>query len=374
MFTVIHGQDMNKPKTKPKTRHSGVRQFLRHPLWAPLNQRSSWDRLATAVNPLWSLIEARARVEKIVDEAPGVKSLWLKPNARFKGFVPGQHVLLELEINGARHARCFSFSSAPRADGLIRITIKQKENGPVSAAAHALKNGQIVRLSQAQGAFAPHQANGKLLLLSAGSGVTPMMSILRKLADENSNRDVVLLHCGHHDTDIIFADELRQLAANWPSLKLHLHATKTLGRLSNERIADIVPDWSERATLLCGPDGFMQVVEKMFAEAGRSDYLQSESFGRRSAPIDPDAAEHKITHGNAEQVFTVQAGQSLLEGAEAAGLQPRFGCRRGICRTCQCKKLSGTVTNLLTGQVSGQGEELIQLCISTPQSALELAL
>jgi len=374
MFTVINGQDMNKPQAKLKTRRSGVRQFLRHPLWAPLNQRSAWDRLATAVNPLWSLIEARARVEKIADEAPGVKSLWLKTNARFRGFVPGQHVLLELEINGARHARCFSFSTAPRADGLIRITIKQKENGPVSAAAHLLKPGQIVRLSQAQGDFAPREAHGKLLLLSAGSGVTPMMSILQKLADENSNRDVVLLHCGHHDNDIIFANELRQLAARWPSLKLYLHATEKLGRLSDAKITELVPDWTERDTLLCGPDGFMQVVEKMFAEAGRSDYLQSESFGRRAAPIDPNAAEHAITHGNAEQVFTVQAGQSLLEGAEAAGLHPRFGCRRGICRTCQCKKLSGTVTNLLTGQVSGPGEELIQLLFSTPQSALELAL
>ena len=122
MFTVINGQDMNKPQAKPKTRRSGVRQFLRHPLWAPLNQRSAWDRLATAVNPLWSLIEARARVEKIVDEAPGVKSLWLKTNARFKGFVPGQHVLLELEINGARHARCFSFSNAPRVDFHAKLT------------------------------------------------------------------------------------------------------------------------------------------------------------------------------------------------------------------------------------------------------------
>jgi ferredoxin-NADP reductase len=359
---------------KPKQRPSRVRKFLRHPIWAPLNQRAAWDRLTTAVSPLWSLLEARARVVKIVDEAPNVKSIWLKPNARFKGFRPGQHVLLELEINGARHARCFSFSAAPRADGLIRLTIKQKQNGPVSAAAHALKVGQIARLSQAQGAFSPSYASGKLMLLSAGSGVTPMMSILQKLANENSNRDVVLLHCGHIDTDIIFADELQQLATKWPSLKLHLHATEKFGRLSDGKIAELVPDWNDRETLLCGPDGFMQVVETMFATAGRSDYLQSESFGRRSAPVDPNAAEHMIMHGNAEQVFTVQAGQSLLEGAEAAGLQPRFGCRRGICRSCQCKKLSGTVTNLLTGQVSGPGEELIQLCISTPQSALELAL
>ena len=254
------------------------------------------------------------------------------------------------------------------------MTIKQKDNGPVSAAAHALKPGQIVRLSQAQGAFTPSDTDGKLLLLSAGSGVTPMMSLLQTFANENSKRDIVIVHCGHSETDMIFAEELQALAAQWPELKLHLQATKNHGHLNKEKIAALVPDWNTRETLLCGPDGFMQNVEAMYAQAGRSEYLQSESFGRRAAPVNPDAAEHIITGENTEQVFTVQAGQSLLDGAEAAGLQPKFGCRRGICRTCQCKKFSGTVTNMLTGQVSGPGEELIQLCISTPQSALELAL
>lgn len=361
-------------QTKPKQRLSRVRRFLRHPLWAPLNQREAWDRLATAVNPLWSLMEARARVVKMVDEAPGVKSLWLKPNARFKGFRPGQHVLLELEINGARQARCFSFSSAPRADGLIRLTIKQKTNGPVSHAAHDLKPGQIVRLSQAQGEFSPRSASQKILLLSAGSGVTPMLSILQNVANETSDRDVVMVHCGHSNNDIIFAGELRQLAAQYPQLKLILHATENAGHLNEEKITALVPDWYERETLLCGPDGFMQTVESMYAKAGRSEFLQSESFGRRAAPVDPNATEHVIRRENTEHVFTVTSGQSLLEGAEGAGLQPKFGCRRGICRSCQCKKLSGTVTNLLTGQISGPGEELIQLCISTPQSAIELAL
>jgi stearoyl-CoA 9-desaturase NADPH oxidoreductase len=356
----------------PKHAHSRVRKLLRHPLWHPLNKREAWDRLTTAVNPLWSLMEVRARVQNVVDEAPGVKSIWLKPNARFKGFSAGQHVLLELEINGARHARCFSFSNAPRADGLIRMTIKQKDNGPVSAAAHALKAGQIVRLSQAQGDFAPRSAKRQLLLLSAGSGVTPMMALLQNIAKEHATRDVVLVHCGHAESDIIFASELQTLAAQWPTLKLHLYSTKNHGRLNEDKISELVPDWTTRETLLCGPDGFMQTVESMFARTGRGDNLQSESFGRRAAPVDPNATEHTVSNSN--QVFTVQTGQSLLDGAEAAGLQPKFGCRRGICRTCQCKKLSGTVTNLLTGQVSGPGEELIQLCISTPQSALELAL
>ncbi|CAN5142216.1 NADPH oxidoreductase [soil metagenome] len=330
--------------------------------------------MASALNPVWSFTELRARVTRVVDEAPGVKSLWLKPNGRFGAFRPGQHVLLELEIDGARHGRCFSLSQAPRADRLLRLTIKCKDNGPVSNAAHALQVGQVVRLSQAQGDFAPRDAGSRLLLISAGSGITPMISHLHALAGTNSKRDVVLIHSSRTKTDMIFRDELRELASRWPQLRVHLHTTQTLGRLDEQVLAASVPDWAEREALLCGPDGFMQTLTAMYAAAERSEQLQSESFGRRAAAIDPDAAEHAVSFAATGRMFSAKAGQSLLDAAEGAGLQPRFGCRRGICRTCQCQKRSGTVINLLTGQASGPGEELIQLCISTPQSALELAL
>jgi len=351
----------------------GFRRFLRNPLWAPLNQPEQWNRLASAFNPVWSFTEPRARVVRVVDEAPGVKSLWLKANGRFDGFRPGQHVLLELEVNGARHARCFSLSHAPRADGLLRVTIKRKTDGPVSSAAHKLDVGQVLRLSQAQGAFAPRSSDGKVLMISAGSGITPMMSLLHGFAATGSSRDVVLLHVCRTDADMIFGDELRQLESRWPQLRLHLHGTQADGHLNEQGLTTYVPDWAERETLLCGPDGFMRTIEDMYAVAGRSELLQSESFGRRAAAIDPYATEHAVSFGASAQSFTAKSGQSLLDAAEAAGLQPRFGCRRGICRTCQCRKQSGTVLNLLTGQTSGPGEELIQLCISTPQSAIELA-
>ena len=364
-------------ETAPATHQAhtpGYRRFLRHPLWSPLNQPAHWDRLASALNPVWSFTEVRARVVRVVDEAPGVKSLWLKGNGRFRGFQPGQHVLLELEVNGARHARCFSLSHAPRADRLLRLTIKRKDDGPVSNAAHQLQVGQVVRLSQAQGEFAPRSADGKLLMISAGSGITPMISNLHGFAAAGSSRDVVVLHSRRTGADVIFADELRRLSARWPQLRLQLHNTQTGGRLDERGLAAHVPDWIERETLLCGPDGFMRTIEGAYAAAGRSEQLQSESFGRRAAAIDPSAAQHEVSYGASGQSFTANAGQSLLDAAEAAGLQPRFGCRRGICRTCQCRKQSGTVLNLLTGQTSGPGDELIQLCISTPQSAIELVL
>lgn len=359
------------PTNQPKTRLSTVRRALRSPLLAPLNQVEAWSRLASAVNPAWSLVESRARVVRVVDEAPGVRSLWLKPNRRFGGFRPGQHALLELDINGARHGRCFSFSAAPRADGLVRLTIKQKPGGPVSAAAHALQPGQVVRLGRAQGAFEPPCDEGPLLMLAAGSGMTPMMSLLEAMAGAGRQRDVVVVQSASTRGDLLFAESMAGLVADWPSLRWVPHASADLGRLDAAAIAAIVPDWSSRATLVCGPDGFMATVEAMHADAGLVGRLVSESFGRRASPVDPDAPFHAVAFAGA--TFDVASGQTLLDGAEAAGLQPRFGCRRGICRSCQCRKLAGTVLNQLTGQVSGPGEELIQLCISTPQSALELA-
>lgn len=374
MFTVNTSPRMTTVHASPKARILGFRRLLRHPLWAPLNQPEHWNRLASILNPAWSFTEPRARVIRVVDEARGVKSLWLKTNGRFGVFHPGQHVMLELEINGARHARCFSLSHAPRADGLLRVTIKRKDDGPVSNAAHKLEAGQVLRLSQAQGAFAPRSCNGKLLMLSAGSGITPMMSLLHGFASVGSSRDVVLLHTSRTDADMIFGNELRQLASRWPQLRLHGHTTQTNGYLDEQGLTKCVPDWAERETLLCGPDGFMRTFEAMYAVAGRSEQVQSESFGRRAAAIDPNATKHAVSCATTDQSFTAKAGQSLLDAAEATGLQPRFGCRRGICRTCQCRKQSGTVLNLLTGQISGPGDELIQLCISTPHSAIELAL
>jgi stearoyl-CoA 9-desaturase NADPH oxidoreductase len=351
-----------------------LRQWLRHPAWAPLNDTAAWQRLTSAINPLWTLGEVRARVIRNVIETPDVHSLWLKPNRHFRGFQPGQHLMLELEIAGIRHSRCYSLSAAPRADGLLRLTIKARDQGLVSVAAQQLQSGEIVGISQASGHFAPRADSAQLLMISAGSGITPMLSILDGLATTAANTDVHLIHGARDPGDWIGAEELKQRALQLPGLKIHFHGSAEYGRFRAQELPTVVPDWADRNALLCGPDDFMRSIEALYAEAGLSARLQSESFGRRSAALDPDASSHTIHHGKPEQMFTANSGQSLLEAAEAAGLQPRFGCRRGICMSCQCRKHSGTVKNLLTGQLSSPGEELIQLCISTPQSAVELAL
>jgi len=374
MFTQIVDPAPEMANTKHKAPVSPVRRFLAHPLWAPLNQPEAWSRLASRLNPAWSLTEVRARVVRVVDEAPGVRSLWLRPNRRFAGFRPGQHLLLELEINGARHARCFSLSAAPRTDGLLRLTIKHKQDGPVSGAAHALQPGQVVRLGQAQGEFRPRRTDGGLLLVGAGSGITPLMSLLHALADAGSTRDIVLLQSARDAGDLVLGNEIEALQSRLPSLHWIPHLSSQSGRLDAPGFEARVGDWRGREALVCGPDGFMAMLESLYAGEGLAAKLQIESFGRRAAAVDPAADSHAVVCADSGGTFSARAGQTLLDAAEAAGLAPRFGCRRGICRTCQCTKRSGTVLNQLTGLVSGPGEELIQLCISTPHSAVELAL
>lgn len=346
-------------------------RFLQHPLWAPLNDAQAWRRLLGTLNPLWAHADVAARVVRMTDEAPGVRSLWLAPTAAFKGHRAGQHIVLGLDVNGVKLSRCFSISSQPRADRLIRLTIKAKPNGPVSGAAHQLRAGAVVELSQAFGDFAPPSGAQPLLLIGVGSGITPLLPIAMAQA---ANHDVVLLRSVREDCDQLFTEELQTLSAQHPGLRVISHIRQRDGRLSGDGLAALVPDWQSRQTMLCGPDGLMSELESFYAAHGASAALQTESFGQRAVKPDPDAASHQINAQHSSTQFAARNGQTLLDAAEQAGLQPKFGCRRGICRTCQCRKLSGTVLNTLTGLPSGAGSELIQLCISTPQSAVELAL
>lgn len=345
-------------------------RIWRHPLLAPLNDAYAWERIGSLLRSEFSLTGVRARVVAVETHQADLKSIWLRPNRHFRGFSPGQHVALEVTVNGAQQTRCFSFSREPRADGLLRLTIKRQPSGFVSAAAHQLKVGQVVGLSQAQGQFAPPPGSEPLLLISAGSGVTPMLAILQALTAAASHRPVAVIHCGNGASGIACAEELLALAQRWSNLQLHLHDSAKSGRLDAEQIASYVPDWAQRHAMVCGPEGFMAMVREHYAE--RPQQLQQEHFGYAAAPVDADAPLHTVRYSQPEQVFTAAAGQSLLAAAQAAGLQPRYGCGKGICRSCQCRKRSGSVRNLLTGAVSGSGEELIQLCISTPLSALQL--
>lgn len=351
---------------------SSLAAVWRSPWLAPLNDVTALNDLLAQANPLWSLDQIKARVIQIIHETPDTKTFVLRANRHWRGHRAGQHLVLEVEINGVRRHRSFSISSAP--DGLRRLslTVKRQPHGSVTGWMHEhLQVGAVVGLSAPSGNFVLPVAQ-KILMVAAGSGITPLMSMLRTLDRAGQHPDVALLYVSRTPEDRIFATELEQLSRRWPGLQLRFWHTVLSGRLDARALDAAVPDAAERRALICGPQGFMQMLREHWQRNGWPAPLQ-ENFGVPVRYGDADSAQtvHAL---KSEQMFTAQPGLSLLQQAEAAGLKPRHGCRIGICQTCKCVKRSGAVRNLLTGVVSAEPNEQIQICISGAVSELTLEL
>jgi len=349
---------------------------LRSPWLHPLNDAQTWDQVLSALNPMWSTRDYPARVIEIVEETGDTRTFVLRPGRRWPGHTAGQHVVLEVEIDGRRLHRCFSLSSAPTRDRRVRITVKRQPGARVSGWLHdRVRVGDVLRLSASNGHFAPPAGDQPLLLLSAGSGITPLMAIVEDLHAHGDPRDVVFLHACRTPADFIFEGRLRELAASRPGFDLRVHFSAQVGRLDAATLARELPDFARYQAMVCGPRGLTEGIEDLYRAAGVPDQVRSESYSGRVLPrTGAMELSHAVHCSVTERVFTARADSSLLSEAEAFGLTPAHGCRIGICKTCQCTKRSGTVENLRTGEISSEPDQLIQLCVSVARSPLELVL
>lgn len=363
-------------------RHENTRPWTNAP--KAMLRRLFLDRQAAfwmnELAPLHAGDQCRARIEAIVDETPDTKTFVLKPNHRFGGHRAGQYVSVEVQVDGVRTSRCYSLSSAPDA-GRLTITVRRVPDGRVSAWLHDhARVGDVLTLGPATGDFVlPAERPAKLLFLSGGSGITPLMSMARTLAAQDDLRDVVWLHYARSAKDVIFGAELAQMAQKHVGLRLVLCLDDAPGAsrgFDEQAFAQLVPDFTTRASFLCGPGPMMERVTAVFEAAGASGQLQREAFvpaiatARSVAPGEP--VEVKLLRS--ERAVVARGAGSLLEQLERAGERPPSGCRVGICHTCKCTKQSGTVENLITGVISSAPDEEIQLCISKPHSDLALDL
>jgi ferredoxin-NADP reductase len=342
------------------------------PWLRPLNDVAAIDDLLAQLHPTWSLGRIKARVLAVIVETPDTRTFALRANRNWPGFRPGQHVGVEVEIGGVRHQRRYSLSSAPGADRVVRITVKRQPGGAVSNWLHdRLQIGDALTLEPPAGRFAlPNPLPERLLMLSAGSGITPLMSMLRTLVRAAAPLDLDFVHVTRRTQDAIFAAELASLAATHPGLRMHHHYSQPSGRFDPPALARLIPDYGECPTLLCGPTTFMTTFRPHFRA-----HLAEESFGVPGSGTDsPDSAELEIRCTRSERLFTAGGATPLLVAAEQAGLRPQYGCRMGICHTCSCVKRSGTVENLLTGEISSEPGERIQLCINRARTDLTLDL
>ena len=337
------------------------------------------------LDPTLSLHRILARVVAVRDETHDVKTYVLRPNARFGTYRPGSYVTVHVVMGDGRALqRAYSLSSPPDSDGLIAITVKRVAGGLVSNhLADFLSPGHVLELSAPAGQFVlADEPKAKLLMISAGSGITPVMSMLRYLVRRDSKADVTFLHFARTPEDVIFRCELAEIAERAPSVKVVLCVEQAdaswsglRGRVSESVIEGALPEWRSADTYLCGPSGFMQAVMLAFERAGAD--LSKLRYERFNTEFD---ASSFLEHSHI--VRFVRSGVdalsnrplTVLQEAEARGVRIDTGCRAGTCGTCRCLKRSGVVLNTATGFESSAGEELIYPCVSIARGTVEVDL
>jgi stearoyl-CoA 9-desaturase NADPH oxidoreductase len=354
------------------------RALLTSPVVDALTTPHGVDRYLELVNPMWAVREVRARVEHVHREAPGVATLTLRPTGGWAGALAGQHVQVGVIVDGTRRTRCFSLSgSQHRADGRISVTVKAHEAGYVSRyLTERVPVGTVVHLSPAEGDFTlPQPRPGRMLMISAGSGITPVMSMLRTLRDEGHRGRVTFLHYARTAKDAIFATELAEIADGCEFADVHVVHTRPdgdapgapvglSGRFEEKHLREAAPDFADIPGYVCGPAGLVERVQRVYQAAGAADRLQVEYF--KTPPIAADPSAGGTVEFRRAGTHAANTGQTLLEQAEAAGLTPKYGCRMGICKSCTTRKSEGTVRNVVNGAESSLPEEDIQICVSAP--------
>ncbi|WP_372964436.1 ferredoxin reductase [Marinobacter sp.] len=339
-----------------------------------------FDPLAETINPMWVQQYTPAMVERITEETPDTKTFVLRPAKRWTGFRAGQHVNICIDINGVRRTRTFSLSSSPtlwERQGLINLTIKRLPDGLVTSWLHStLRKGDVIGLTDAFGEFLIPEPAKPVLFIAGGSGITPVLSQLQTMASGNYPEPVTLLYYVRTQHDVIGKEKLTTLAKNYPALSLHIISTheSKQPRLLSDTDLTAITDLEAREVYLCGPKGLMDLASDLLARRGVNDkQIHSTFFAPpAAAQLETDQIGGEITFSLSNLKIDSKGNANLLEIAEAAGLKPQHGCRMGICHQCSCQKTSGTVVNRLTGQVSGPGEESVQLCISIPQGPVVL--
>jgi stearoyl-CoA 9-desaturase NADPH oxidoreductase len=354
----------------------------RHPGWHAL--RTIAGRITTPLlpddylklaNPLWSARELRGRVLEVRQETVDSATLVIKPGWGFSfDYQPGQYIGIGLLVEGRWRWRSYSLTSSPVSGAarpatsglrarIITITVKAMPEGFLSThLVGGVAPGTIVRLAAPQGNFVmPDPAPASVLFITGGSGITPVMSMLRTLARRDQITNVVHLHSAPTESDVMFAAELAELQSAHNSYRLQLRSTRTDGRLDLSRLDDVVPDWRERQAWACGPEGMLNAAERVWSAAGIAERLHLERFAVSKAAVHGQGGT--VEFARSGKTVTVDAATPLMDAGEQVGIRMPFGCRMGICQSCVVGLLDGHVRDLRTGAEREPGSR-VQTCIS----------
>lgn len=316
------------------------------------------------LNPLWTAREIRGKVVRVEPETEDAATLVIKPGWGWSfDYLPGQYAGIGVQVGGRWVWRSYSLTSEPReADGQISITVKAMPEGLLSGhLVTGLEPGTIVRLALPQGQFVlPDPPPAKILFWTGGSGVTPVMAMLRTLHRRGSMPDVVHVHSAPSRDRFIFGDELRDLAAGYPQLELVENFDDEGGRFDIALIDEACPDWRDRHVWVCGPPAMLEAAERHWEQAGLKNRLHVERF---SVARTTSAEGGVVVFARSGKTIEADGATTILEAGEKAGVQMPFGCRMGICHTCVAPLSKGTVKDLRNGNEYGENQG-VQTCIT----------
>ncbi len=317
-------------------------------------------------HPLRSGAELRGRIVSVTPETRDAATIVIKPGRDWRGHTPGQFVRVGIEVDGVRHWRAYSLTHGPRADGYISITVKAVPGGRVSPhLVHQSRPGTLIYLDQAAGEFVlpedlSAQGHGKLLFVTAGSGITPVIGMLRNLfpvtdsgvlrLPRSRNLDVVVVHVAPTELDSIFLSNLRELDRSGV-IRLVPHHDDEHGRLDVDDLGFLVPDLAERATYACGPAGLLGAIEAHHETHGLT--LYTEQF--RIATVvagEGGTVTFARTGGPASTAVDCSGDRPILDVAEEAGVLMPSGCRMGICYGCVVPLREVAVRDLRNGELT----------------------
>ncbi|WP_205699593.1 ferredoxin reductase [Conexibacter sp. SYSU D00693] len=335
------------------------------------------DDYLELVNPLWSTQELRGRIERIDREAGNAVTIHIKPGWEWEGHEPGQYLRVGFVVDGVHHWRAYSLTSDPgQPDGNISITPKLVEEGAVTPyLVREATPGTIVRLGGVEGQFTlPDPPPRKALFISAGSGITPIMSMLRCLGRQDAIHDVVHLHSAREEGDVVFGDQLRALDDRHDGYRLHLQLTGRDGRMGPADLDRLCEDWRERETFLCGPAELLDAMCEHWEAHGDRDKLHLERFQPVIGGDAGDGAGGTVKLLKSDIETECDGGTPILVAGEEAGAELPYGCRMGICHTCVGRLCSGKVRDLRSGEVRGSDGEMVRTCIHAPEGDVVLDL
>ena len=325
------------------------------------------------INPLWSMNQPLAKVVKKQIVAKDMVSLILQCNRHVQRGVAGQHHPVTVEIAGRHYERTYSLMQVD-ADHLC-LTVKKVDQGLVSSwLVDQSQTGDILRLGQPYGEMQQQVQTPNLLLLAAGSGITPMLSLIEAFCQSRQLKAIFvqLMYWVKTHEDAAYAEYLKEVAENFTNFTYQIFYTQEHDQRLNPSHIDQLKSLNETTVYACGPSGFAATAETLFKHVAS---IQTEAFSL--SQFDTDATDTgfiNVTLTQSNKTLAIPKGQSILSSLEHQGIKPKHGCRMGICNKCACTKAQGATKNLLNGSANHEPSQLLKICVNSAQSDLVIDL